>query len=97
MDAALRETSEEAGITKEQMKIYDFKDELHYMVKKNMKRVVYWLAEVPDPNTPVIMSHEHQDYKWATLEETRQFYAKYADMRALMDRVDGYIKSQQAT
>ena len=32
MEAALRETSEEAGIEKEQMKIYDFKDELHYKV-----------------------------------------------------------------
>ena len=76
------------------MNIYDFKDELHYKVKGRMKRVVYWVAEVPDPNTPVKLSNEHQDYKWATFTETQEFYSEYADMRALMDRVDEYVKTQ---
>jgi bis(5'-nucleosidyl)-tetraphosphatase len=31
--------------------------------------VDYWLAYLKDPQTPIKLSHEHQDYKWLNAEE----------------------------
>ena len=91
MDAAVRETEEEAGITKDQLNVHEFKGELRYPVKGQMKRVVYWVAELINPNTPVKLSDEHIKYEWLTIGDSKKYQSQFEDMCALMDQVDEYI------
>ncbi|KAH9503199.1 nudix (nucleoside diphosphate linked moiety X)-type motif 2 [Bulinus truncatus] len=69
-ETALRETEEESGYKAEQLNILkEFQRSLNYVVKDKPKRVVYWLSELKDPSASVKLSEEHQDYKWAQLDE----------------------------
>jgi bis(5'-nucleosidyl)-tetraphosphatase len=95
MTTAFRETEEEAGLTSEQLKILDgFKKTLQYDVQGKSKRVVYWLAELRDPNTPVVLSNEHQDYKWLDLESAVEF-AHFPDMQQTLREANAFIESYQ--
>ncbi|GLV43433.1 Diadenosine tetraphosphatase [Carabus blaptoides fortunei] len=70
MTTALRETEEEAGLKESDLKIYeDSKKILNYLVKGRPKTVIYWLAELINPNTQVKLSDEHQDMKWLQFKE----------------------------
>ncbi|CAJ0570458.1 unnamed protein product, partial [Mesorhabditis spiculigera] len=67
--AAIRETEEEAHIKKDHLDIHeDIHHTLYYPVKGRMKSVKYWLAKLKDP-FDVALSHEHQNWKWAKLED----------------------------
>ncbi|CAG5129393.1 unnamed protein product [Candidula unifasciata] len=90
-ETALRETEEEAGFKKEQLKIIkDFEKHLNYEVNGTPKRVIYWLSELRNPNDPVKLSHEHKDFKWLQLDEACQV-AKYPDMVQLLKEANAYI------
>ena len=70
MVTALRETVEESGLKKDDLKIYnDVKRVLNYKVKGVPKVVTYWLAELVNPKAEVILSDEHQVFKWLNLED----------------------------
>ncbi|XP_066591492.1 bis(5'-nucleosyl)-tetraphosphatase [asymmetrical] [Prorops nasuta] len=90
METALRETEEEAGLTKSDLKIYDdIKQELIYNVKNKRKTVIYWLAElVTDKN--VKMSDEHQAFKWLPLEEACTI-SKYGEMQNALREFHKFI------
>ncbi|KAJ8678803.1 hypothetical protein QAD02_014590 [Eretmocerus hayati] len=69
-ETALRETQEEAGFVKEDLKIFeDLKRELNYPVNGKPKTVIYWLAELINKTKDVRMSDEHKDYKWLPVKE----------------------------
>uniref|UniRef100_A0A6B2E6Y2 Bis(5'-nucleosyl)-tetraphosphatase [asymmetrical] n=1 Tax=Phlebotomus kandelakii TaxID=1109342 RepID=A0A6B2E6Y2_9DIPT len=69
-DAALRETQEEAGYSKDDLKIYkDHYHEMFYKVKGNDKRVIYWLAELKNPHKEPQLSDEHVGRKWLPKDE----------------------------
>ncbi|PIO71332.1 putative Bis(5'-nucleosyl)-tetraphosphatase [Teladorsagia circumcincta] len=88
--AALRETKEEAGILQEQLKIYeDCHETLRYEVKGKPKTVKYWLALLKNPDD-VKLSHEHQMWKWAELDEAIKI-AEYAEMGALLRKFKAYV------
>lgn len=93
MTTAIRETLEESGLSKEDLKIYDTCQKvLNYKVKGKPKVVTYWLAEVIDPNVNVKLSDEHQDYKWLNLEDACK-YGKYVDMQEMLKFFDNYIQT----
>ncbi|XP_035007646.1 bis(5'-nucleosyl)-tetraphosphatase [asymmetrical] [Hippoglossus stenolepis] len=70
LTTALRETKEEAGLGADHLQVVDgFLQELRYNVRGRPKEVLYWLAELRDPGTAVTLSDEHQDFRWARLEE----------------------------
>jgi len=90
---AYRETLEEAGLTADDLSVmHDFKKTLQYNVQGKPKRVVYWLAELRDPNTPVVLSHEHQDYKWLNLESAVSL-AGYADLQQTLREASLFIET----
>lgn len=92
MTTALRETREESGLTEKDLKIYgDSKHILNYQVGGKPKKVIYWLAQLVNPDAKVILSDEHQDFKWLALEEACKF-GKYQDMQDMLKHFDGYIK-----
>lgn len=63
---------------------YDPKD------KPFSKQVTYWLARLINPDTPVVLSSEHQDYKWLPLIEAKQV-AAYPEMQELFDDCENYL------
>ncbi|XP_022920744.1 bis(5'-nucleosyl)-tetraphosphatase [asymmetrical] isoform X2 [Onthophagus taurus] len=92
--AAYRETEEEAGFKKTDLKVFeDSKKCLNYEVKGRPKTVTYWLAELIDLSSNFKLSHEHQDGKWLELEEACR-YANYSDMQGLLKYYDEFIKAK---
>ena len=96
MDAALRETQEEAGLDKDQFNIIEsYKAVLNYEVRGKPKIVTYWLGELKDPNTTVKLSHEHIDYKWLNLQDALE-YAKFVDMQKVLKEANDIIQKSSA-
>lgn len=94
MVTALRETKEESGLSKSDLKIYDdAKRILNYQVKGKPKRVVYWLAELINPAAQIQLSDEHQDFKWLRLEEAC-VYGKYNDMIDMLKFYDNFLQNK---
>ncbi|XP_068599097.1 bis(5'-nucleosyl)-tetraphosphatase [asymmetrical] [Brachionichthys hirsutus] len=92
---ALRETQEEAGLGGEQLRVIDgFVQELHYEVRGRPKEVLYWLAELRDPGTKVALSDEHQDYRWAPLEEACTL-ARHKDLQDTLRAAQKRLELQQ--
>lgn len=95
LQTALRETQEEAGLSEQMFNVFsEFKHTLNYEVKGKPKRVVYWLAELKDPNCPIILSHEHQKFVWEPLEKALEI-SGYSDMQKLLKEADNFIKSRK--
>ncbi|XP_036397052.1 bis(5'-nucleosyl)-tetraphosphatase [asymmetrical]-like [Megalops cyprinoides] len=96
MTTALRETQEEAGLGGEQLRIVDgFLSELRYEVRGKGKVVLYWLAELKDPGTAVTLSEEHQDYRWAGLEEACAL-ARYKDLQDALREAHRFLLAGKA-
>ncbi len=90
----MRETQEEAGLGKDHLRMVDgFLQKLHYQVRGKNKEVLYWLAELRDPNTQVVLSDEHQDYRWAKLEEACKL-VKHQDFQDTLKAAQRYIETQ---
>lgn len=95
LTTALRETKEEAGLGAEHLRVVDgFLHELSYEVRGKPKQVMYWLAELRDPKTAVTLSDEHQDYRWARLEEACTL-AQYKDMQDTLRAAHRHLEAQQ--
>lgn len=67
---------------------------LEYEVRGKLKTVIYWLAELIDPQKPPTLSDEHQDYKWLPKDEAKVL-AKYKLMADLIDCFEEKIQDQQ--
>ncbi|XP_075870401.1 bis(5'-nucleosyl)-tetraphosphatase [asymmetrical] [Nelusetta ayraudi] len=95
LTTALRETEEEAGLAVEKLRVMDgFLHELRYEVQGKPKEVVYRLAELRDPETPVTLSDEHQDYRWVPLEEAC-ILANFTDMQETLKAAQKYLEARQ--
>lgn len=55
------------------------------------KRVVYWLAELKDPQKQVKLSEEHLDMKWLNLEASSQL-ANYSDFVTMLREYEEIIR-----
>lgn len=90
----MRETQEEAGLSEDHLRKVDgFLHKLHYQVRGKDKDVLYWLAELRDPNTRVILSDEHRDYRWARLQEACEL-AKYKDLQDTLQAAQRYLETE---
>lgn len=93
LTTAFRETQEEAGLTAEHLRVIDgFVQQLRYEVQGKPKEVLYWLAELRDPETELTLSDEHQDYRWAQLEDACTL-AQYKDMQDTLRAAHQYLET----
>lgn len=93
LETAYRETAEEAGLLKHHLQLIDgFEKVLHYEARGKPKTVFYWLAQLCDPNTPVIISHEHQQFAWFSLNAAVQ-KAACPDMQKVLYDADSFIQA----
>ncbi|XP_013872502.1 bis(5'-nucleosyl)-tetraphosphatase [asymmetrical] [Austrofundulus limnaeus] len=95
LTTALRETKEEAGLGEEHLQVLTgFVKKLQYEVRGRPKEVLYWLAELRDPGTAVTLSNEHQDFRWAQLEEACAL-ARYKDLQETLRAAHRHLEAQQ--
>ena len=91
-ETALRETEEEAGLSKNQFTILEnFQKVLNYEVRGKPKKVVYWLSELKDPDTIIRLSNEHQRFEWLNLPEAKA-YANYEDLQQTLQEAEDFIQ-----
>ena len=82
--AAVRETKEEAGLSQSQLEIFDeVKAELKYEAFGQPKVVVYWLAKLINCEETVVLSEEHQAFKWLSLDEARDL-SGFEDLKKVL-------------
>ncbi|XP_064823856.1 bis(5'-nucleosyl)-tetraphosphatase [asymmetrical] isoform X1 [Oncorhynchus masou masou] len=95
LTTALRETQEEAGLREEHLQVVEgFLQELRYEVRGRPKTVLYWLAELRDPKMAVTLSKEHQDYRWAKLEEACSL-AQHKDLQDSLRAAQQHLNTEQ--
>ena len=69
MTTLTREIWEECGIA-EYTPIEGFREEYSYASSSgNLRLFVFYLIKIPDDR--IVLSEEHKDYKWVTLEEAK--------------------------
>jgi len=91
-ETALRETQEEAGFVPSDLRIVEgFEKELRYKAHGRDKRVVYWLAELINPETPVLLSSEHVEFKWSGLDEAKTTLVRFPDLQRTLDECHQFL------
>lgn len=94
MQAAQRETQEEAGLVKEDLEYCDkFEAKTTYDVKGKPKDVYYYLARLRNPQQKINLSDEHQDLNWSNLENACKL-VKYENMQSILRKAEEFIGNQ---
>lgn len=97
LETALRETEEEAGLSRgRHYELHEaFERRLEYMVRGAPKEVHYWLARLlPEvPPSAVRLSEEHTEYRWLPLDEAAAI-GGYDDMTSLLKECEAFIGGQ---
>ena len=97
LEAALRETREEAGLAPRALD-EGFREEIHYQVitkrgHRAEKTVVYFLGEAAPGD--VRLSHEHTASRWATIEEARGMIP-FENLRGVIEKAAERLTSSAA-
>lgn len=66
---------------------------LSYEVNGKPKQVIYWLAKLINPESPVKLSDEHQDFKWLPLQQSQELCG-YDNMKVLLSEFYNQASSQ---
>ncbi|BAM42225.1 bis-(5'-nucleosyl)-tetraphosphatase [Theileria orientalis strain Shintoku] len=91
MDAALRETKEESGLSQSCYKLEnDFVEKLYYKAHGADKECTYHLARLTDSSCQITLSEEHTEYKWVKLEEVPEYCDKES-LRELFVKAHQYL------
>ena len=91
MQAALRETEEEAGLSSKQLEVFEkFQAVLNYEVRGKPKKVIYWLSQLKNATDNVKLSDEHKDMKWLGIDDAKEI-AQYEDMREALSKAHEHI------
>ncbi len=89
MQACIREIKEETGLLIQPLSKPNWSVE--YRLKNgNQKKVKYFLAQVPS-NAQVIISKEHNGFKWFNFDEAMQELT-YENHKHILNKVYNYIK-----
>lgn len=93
LEAAERETQEEAGLTKEQLEyLHNFEEKITYDVNGKSKDVYYFLARVRNPDQKITLSDEHKDLSWANLADACKL-VKHDSLQSVLRKADDFIKT----
>lgn len=56
------------------------------------KRVVYWLAEMKDPEKEIRLSEEHLEFKWVNFQEASTL-ANYPDFLVMLGKYQEIVQN----
>jgi len=95
LQAAERETKEEAGLDKTDLEYYSkFEEKISYNVNGRPKDVFYYLARLRNGQQNVILSNEHQNSVWSNLQEACHL-VKHSEMQNVMGKAEQFILNYQ--
>lgn len=90
IQAAIRETEEESGYRPGDYELNKFfKKEMTYVAHGRNKTVVYFMGKMTKDKDP-ILSKEHQDFKWVSLEEACELF-QHQEMEDLYHAADVHL------
>lgn len=98
LDAAIRETTEETGLKRSDLRIVPgFKEYERFYFKKSketiFKIVIIYLAETREPRIKI--SYEHQGYAWFLYREARQIVGRYKENQKVLERAHRFITERR--
>jgi len=98
MQTAIRETTEEAGLRRSELKInnhFRFHDQYVFFKGKVkiFKTVIFYLAETR--NRHIRVSHEHDGFGWFSYKEAVKLLTKYKDSVELLRKANVAIESAE--
>ena len=92
LQAAERETREEAGLDKHDLEYYEkFVEKTTYNVKGKPKDVYYYLARLLNPQQKINLSDEHQNLSWSDLQAACRL-VKYENMQNILRNAEEFIR-----
>ena len=96
--AALRETTEETGLTRNALRILGgFRAHERYYFRRGgqpvFKIVIFYLAETHSPR--VVVSREHQGYGWFSYRDAKRILFKYRDSQKVLDQAYQFLRRRQ--
>lgn len=94
LQAAIRETAEETGLKRSDLRLEDnFRAYEKFTFFKNkarvFKTVIFYLAETKNPEVKI--SHEHEGFGWFVYKDALDLLGKYKDSVALLKRANYFI------
>lgn len=93
LQAAERETKEEAGLDRNDFEFYkNFEVKTTYEVRGKPKDVFYYLGRLKNPEQKVNLSDEHQDLSWANLQDACKL-VKYENMINILRDAEKFIEN----
>jgi len=95
IEAAIRETQEETGISSDKLSIKNnFKAVERFQFKKNreqiFKVVIFYLAETTE--TEIKISPEHEGFGWFQYKDAKHLFSIYKDSQRLLRNAYEYIR-----
>ncbi|CAF3928266.1 unnamed protein product [Rotaria sordida] len=92
LQAAERETKEEAGLDKNDLKYYDkFEEKITYDVNGKPKDVYYYLARLNNAQQKINLSNEHQNISWSNLHDACDL-VKHENLQNILRKAEEFIK-----
>ncbi|CAF3411117.1 unnamed protein product [Rotaria socialis] len=93
LQAAERETKEEAGLDKNDLEHYNkFEEKITYNVSGRPKDVFYYLARLRNPEQTIQLSDEHQNMSWSNFQDACRL-VKYHEMINVLKKADEFIQN----
>jgi 8-oxo-dGTP pyrophosphatase MutT (NUDIX family) len=98
LEAALRETKEEAGLGSKDLRLVNnFKAYERFSFRRNgqsiFKIVIFYLAETRVRE--INISDEHQGYAWFTFREANKILGRYRDSQKVLRQAFDYLRPKQ--
>jgi 8-oxo-dGTP pyrophosphatase MutT (NUDIX family) len=92
LQAAERETKEEAGLDKNDFEHYKkFEEKITYNVNGHHKDVYYYLARIRDGQQKINLSDEHRDFIWLNLKDACDL-VKYYEMQNVLRKAEEFLE-----
>ena len=90
---AVRETEEEAGLSREHYDLDEsFKSTIGYKVRNKPKEVTYYIAKIKD-GCEVKLSQEHQDFSWNPLAKTLEL-SNFPEMNEAFESIEKHLNKE---
>lgn len=94
LDAAERETKEEAGLDRNDFENYHkFEEKITYNVNGRIKDVYYYLARLRNSEQNVKLSDEHQNLSWSSLQDACNL-VKHHEMQSVLKKAEQFILNE---
>ena len=91
IQAAERETKEEAGLDRQHFEVCQgFEEKINYQVNGKPKDVYYYLARLFNGEEKINLSDEHQNFVWSNLKDACQL-VKHNDMQNVLRKAEEFL------